>query len=87
MRRKTVEELTSRKIAMIASLYANPNYDSSEGQDARAKMMEAIEENFDETCLKIYGSTTPEVRKIAEEDPFFNAMQVPDEIKREAFDQ
>ena len=72
---------------MIASLYANPNYDSSEGQDARAKMIDAIEANFDDTCIKIYGSTKPEIRKIAEDDPFFSAMQVPDEVKREAFEQ
>ncbi len=87
IRRKTVEELTDRKIAMIAALYANSNYDSSEGQDARAQMIGAIEENYEETCIKIYGSTTPEVRKIAEDDPFFAAMQVPDNIKQEAFDQ
>lgn len=71
---------------MTAALYANSNYDSTEGQSARTQMLEAIEENFNQSCIKIYGSTAPEIHKIAEDDPFFAAITgVPDAVKAEVF--
>lgn len=86
MRRKAIEELDQRKIAMISALYANTNYNSSEGRQARTDFIEAIEENNRETVLRIYGAdAASDVWKIEEDDPFFNAMNVPDDVKKEAF--
>ena len=76
LRRKVIEELAARKIAMSAALYANTNYDSEENRNKREQVLERMEEQFNEICRRLYNykEIQEEERKF-KEDPFFKAME------------
>lgn len=67
-----IETLERRKEAMVASLWANSNYDDDKG--TRQKIIADIEENFDEAMNSIVGGTVRE-EEIDKSNPFYSAMQ------------
>ena len=87
VRRKAVEEVTTRKISMVSALYANTNYDSSEGREARTQFIQAIEDNCSSTILRIYGTDkATDIYKIDKDDPFFAAMKLPEDVMKEVYE-
>lgn len=70
MKRKVVETLEARKDQMIASLWANSNYDDDKG--TRQKAIEEIEANFQSVVISVFeGGDTDQQEEIDESNPFF----------------
>lgn len=81
-RRKTVEELTQRKITMTAALHANSAfYKTEKGPEVRDQMISEFNERVDEIVIKIYASESPDDVDAAEEnDPFLLAVDLSKQI-------
>jgi hypothetical protein len=77
LKRKTIEDASQIKAAMISGLWANTNLD--DGKDTRQKALTDIEESFQRAVNYIYNGTTEEeeYRKMLEE-PFFAAIDKSD---------
>jgi hypothetical protein len=78
-RRKAVEALTQRKIAMTCALHSNSAfYKSREGSTVRDEMVEAIEESTADLIAQVYGApSASEIEKhMMENDPFIQAIDV-----------
>lgn len=71
-RRKTVDVMEARKLAMISGLYANTNLDDDKG--TRSKIIGELEDQFAEAIANLY-DPQPEVE--LKGNPFFDAMNVP----------
>jgi len=70
MKRKIVENLEGRKDQMIASLWANSNYDDDKG--TRQKAIEEIEENYQEVIVQVFeGAKAEPEEEIDESNPFW----------------
>lgn len=70
------EELTQRKISIVAALWANTNMDSKEAD--REGTIAKIEEGFDLAIRSLYDGVVSKEEGIdLSEDPFFAAMKVP----------
>lgn len=74
VRRKTVEELEERKLAITAALYANSNWDDKDSP--RDQVIEGLEESTQDAIAKVYGMvpTIEEEFEIDPNDPFWSAM-------------
>lgn len=75
-KRKVAEELTQRKLLLVASLWANTNMDDPKAnrQDAITK----LEESFDEAIRSLYDASIKRDEDVdLNEDPFFAAMKIP----------
>lgn len=68
MKRAILESLDKRKSSMIASLWANSNYDDDKGSRKRA--IEEIEENFSQVVDSIVNPN--QEADIDPDNPFFN---------------
>lgn len=84
-RRKAVEIMTQRKIAMsagfLAGVWGNSNLDGEENTGLRERMVvemtEAVEENFEKAVERIYGyDRDAELEAAMAEDPFYTAIKV-----------
>lgn len=77
-RRKTVEDLNNRKIAMDTALHANSAfYKTQDGPRTRDNMIKEYSEKVDEIIISIYESRTPEEIAASEvEDPFMAAIDL-----------
>lgn len=74
LRRTIIEGLERRKDSMIASLWANSNYDDEKG--TREKAIEEIEGNFQEAVLQLYFSEShQQEEEINESNPFFKSAK------------
>lgn len=73
-KRKLVEGLESRRDAMIAGLWGNPNFDGEDAGDARQRALREIDEQLDRAIEIVYGGE----EHIDPDDPFFSAMSVPE---------
>jgi hypothetical protein len=73
LRRSLVESLDSRKEQMIASLWANSNYDDNKG--TRKNAIEELEAAYDEAVAKILGYYEEEEEEIDPNNPFFGAVE------------
>ena len=77
-KRKMAEELTLRKMSLVAALYSNPNYDEKEAD--RPGAIRQIDDMFKEAYASIYPSkirTGGVHQDPLKTDPFFTAMNVP----------
>lgn len=72
MKRKTVEAMEARKLAMISGLYANTNLDEKEGQ--RAKIIQDLEAKFSESVAELYEPSENQPDPF--DNPLFKAMNV-----------
>lgn len=75
MRRKLARSLEERKNLLVASLYANSNYDG-EGSNQRHSIISQWENQHEEAVRMIYSGESFE-EEIPEDNPFFAAMKVP----------
>lgn len=77
LKRKIIDELTQRKIAMVGALYSNPNYDGKENHDKRDQIIQRIEENFNDTVKKLYNKAyqVEEEKDELKDNPFFAASE------------
>ena len=75
MKRKVVENLEGRKDQMVASLWANSNYDDDKG--TRQKAIEEIESSFQSVVMQVFeGVQTEQEEEIDEaNNPFFAAAK------------
>lgn len=75
MKRKVVESLEGRKDQMIASLWANSNYDDDKG--TRQKAIEEIESSYQSVVMQVFeGVQTEQEEEIDEvNNPFFAAAK------------
>lgn len=73
-KRKITEQLERRKLAMISGLHGNPNVSG----DALGKVVQGIEESFDEAVAKLYGRVDDEDAIALDENPFFASMKLPE---------
>lgn len=71
MKRKLVDTLDRRKEQMIASLWANSNYDDDKG--TRKNAIEEIEASYDEAVAKIWGDPADEEIETEDTYGFFAA--------------
>ena len=74
-RRQAISEIMDRKNAMIAGVWANPNFDQEGKADLRGNFISKIDNIFEEAIDRIHG-VIPEVD--LESDPFLAAMKMPD---------
>lgn len=86
VRRRQVEHLELRKTisvaTMVAAIYANTNYDTEEGRNARQRLIteivEAAEEQFQKNVRLVYGAqTVEEVEEVDWRDPLMAGMELP----------
>lgn len=82
MRRKSVEQLDARKIAITSALYANSAfYKSENGPQIRNDMIKDIEEKFAEIKVEVYDSRTrAEIEAAEQADPFIAAINLEQQI-------
>lgn len=80
-KRLTVERLEERKDRMVASLWANSNYDDDKG--TRQKAIEEIEGNFNAAVDEIV-SGAPKDETIDKDDPFFAPLKNQPEVEEVA---
>lgn len=74
-KRKVIQSLERRKLAMIGGMHGNSNLS---GEDL-AKAVHAIEESFDDAIASVYGSfDDDEVEAALKDNPFFSAMKLPE---------
>lgn len=73
MKRQVVERLEGRKDQMIASLWANSNYDDDKG--TRQKAIEEIEASFQNVVAEVFDGENSSEEEIDEENPFFVAAK------------
>jgi hypothetical protein len=76
-KRQIIDELTTRKIAMINALYSNSNYDGQENNEKRDRIIQTLEDQFNESVAILYGvkQTAKDKDEIDENNPFFQAMK------------
>lgn len=80
-RRKVVEQLEQRKLAMISGLHGNSNVSG----ESLGKAVQSIEESFNSALARIYGSTEDDdLDREIKENPFFTSMKLP-EITTETY--
>lgn len=75
IKRQAADDVNRRKLLLISSLYANPNYDEREAK--RPEVIQRIEEDFTSAVDALYGAAPlpeEEIKGI----PFFDAMKVPE---------
>lgn len=73
MKRQVVDRLEARKDQMIASLWANSNYDDDKG--TRQKAIEEIEENFQSVVDQIFDGEPQEEEIDEQNNPFFKSAK------------
>lgn len=71
-RRKAVESLEARKLAMLSGLHGNSNMSG----DDLGKAVEQLEESFKTATNAIYGLVDEE--EIDQSNPFFGQIKVPE---------
>lgn len=76
LRRKSVEHLEARRVAMMTALHANSAFYKVEGgPEKRDKMIEEFNDKCDEIVIQIYSSlSAEEIKKAEMEDPFLAAI-------------
>jgi hypothetical protein len=76
LRRKAVEHLESRRVAMMTALHGNSAFYKVEGgPEKRDGMIEEFNDKCDEIIVQIYSSVSAEeIEKAEMEDPFLAAI-------------
>ena len=72
-KRKMVDQLERRKLAMISGIHGNPNVSG----DALGKAVQGIEQAFDDAVAKLYGEIDEEDESF-DDNPFLSAMKLPE---------
>ena len=79
-----MQELVSRKHAMVAGIWANTNMDDSEDrQGVRERLLTALDNSFDTMKEIVYADPTEAEEDELRTNPFFANMKLPEEIDPE----
>lgn len=71
LKRKIVESMEARKLAMISGLYSNTNLDDDKG--TRTKIIKELEEQFSEAIAELYEPSEKKPDPL-EDNPFFAGL-------------